>query len=208
MRKLKEKSGKINDRLRPYGSLFWEFFKIGLFTIGGGMAMIPQMQEVAVNKNKWMTDSEMVDCIAVSQSMPGVVAVNSATYIGRRQKGFKGAAVATLGVILPSFIIIILVAAVLGAIDENTYIQGAFTGIKAAVCGLIAVTVVRMGSSVLTGIFQWFLAAGALIVISLFDINAIWVIIAGMVSGICYSLIKSARLEKQKTGSEEQEEDK
>lgn len=208
MSKIKERVGKISEKLSPYISLFWEFFKIGLFTIGGGMAMIPQMQEVAVNKNKWMTDSEMIDCIAISQSMPGVVAVNSATYIGRRQKGFKGAAVATLGVIFPSFIIIILVAAVLGAIDENTYIQGAFTGIKAAVCGLIAVTVVRMGKSVLVGALQWCLAAGSLIVVSLFDISAVWVIIAGIVIGIFYSLIKSAYLEKKKTDREEREEDK
>lgn len=184
-----DKKNKLRERLYPYISLFWEFFKIGMFTIGGGMAMIPQMQEIAVNKKKWLSEEEMVDCIAISQSMPGVLAVNSATYIGRRQKGFRGAASATLGVIMPSFMIIILVSVVLGAIDQNTYVQGAFTGIKAAVCGLILVTVIRMGKSVMKGAVQWILAIGSFLVISLFDVSAVWVIIAGIAVGIGYSLI-------------------
>ena len=78
-------------------SLFWEFFKIGMFTIGGGMAMIPQIQQVVVDDKKWLTDEEMIDCIAISQSMPGVIAINSATYIGKKISGIKGSMSATLG---------------------------------------------------------------------------------------------------------------
>ena len=132
-----------------YLRLFWEFFKIGIFTIGGGMAMIPQIQQVVVKDKGWLSEEEMVDCIAVSQSMPGVIAINSATYIGRKTNGFSGAAAATTGVITPSFLIIILIVSFLGMVGENHYIQGAFVGIKAAVCGLItAVWAVLAGAVV------------------------------------------------------------
>ena len=82
---MSEKSKKTYNR-----NLFWEFFKIGIFTIGGGMAMIPQIQQVVVKDKGWLSEEEMVDCIAVSQSMPGVIAINSATYIGRKTNGVSG----------------------------------------------------------------------------------------------------------------------
>ena len=192
------------NRLRPYVSLFWEFFKIGLFTIGGGMAMIPQIQHIAVNEKKWLTDEEMVDCIAICQAMPGVIAINSATYIGRRVKGIRGALAATLGVVLPSFIIIIAAVSLLGSIGENFYVKGAFTGIKAAVCGLIIVTVVRLGRQILTSVFQWILAAVSLIAIGGFGITAVWVILAGAMAGILFSTLKiKAKTENEPENHEE-----
>lgn len=183
------KSGKGNS-IKEYISIFWEFFKVGIFTIGGGMAMIPQIQQVVVKDKKWLTEEDMLDCIAVSQSMPGVIAINSATYIGNRMKGIKGALAATLGVIAPSFIIIILAVTFLGAIGENRYILGAFTGIKAAVCGLIAVTAVRLARQSLTTVFQWILAAASLAAIGFFGITAIWAIIGGALAGVIYNSIK------------------
>lgn len=177
------------DKKRYNLKLFWEFFKVGIFTIGGGMAMIPQIQRVVVEDNRWLTDEEMIDCIAVSQSMPGVIAINCATYIGRRINGFTGAAAATAGVILPSFIIIILVVSFLGMIGENKYIQGAFTGIKAAVCGLILISAVKLGRQILKGPFQWVLAMGALIAIGVFGITAVWAVLAGAVIGILYNTL-------------------
>lgn len=175
---------------RQYAGLFWEFLKIGLFTIGGGMAMIPQIQQVAVKDKGWLTEEEMIDCIAVSQSLPGVIAINSATYIGKKIKGITGSLAATLGVITPSFVIIILVVTLLGAVGENQYVLGAFTGIKAAVCGLILVTVVRLGKQILNTVFQWILAVGALLAIGVFGVTAIWVILAGAVIGIVYNSIR------------------
>ena len=139
---MSEKNKKTYNR-----NLFWEFFKIGIFTIGGGMAMIPQIQQVVVKDKGWLSEEEMVDCIAVSQSMPGVIAINSATYIGRKTNGFSGAAAATTGVIAPSFLIIILIVSFLGMVGENHYIQGAFVGIKAAVCGLILISAGQAGQT-------------------------------------------------------------
>ena len=117
--------------------------------------MIPQIQQLVVQDKKWMDEDEMLDCIAISQSMPGVIAINSATYIGKRIRGVKGSLAATLGVVMPSFIIIILAVTVLGAIGENKYILGAFVGVKAAVCGLILVTAVRLAKQSLSSVFQW-----------------------------------------------------
>ena len=117
--------------------LFAAFFKMGLFTFGGGLAMLPLIQRTVVEDYQWMTEEEMIDCIAVTQAMPGVIAINAATYVGNKRKGFTGALSATLGVILPSFIVIILAVLFLGAIGENRYVDGAFTGIKAASCGRI-----------------------------------------------------------------------
>lgn len=153
------------------------------------MAMIPQLQEI-VRDRGWLEDDEMIDCIAISQSLPGIIAINMATYIGMKLRGFKGALAATLGVITPSFVIIILAVTVLDSIGDNTYIQGAFIGVKAAVCGLIIVTVARIGKKTLRSVFAWALAVLAFVAIIVFGINAIWVILAGAVMGIIYNSIK------------------
>ena len=151
--------------------------------------MIPQLQQIVVDK-KWLEEDEMIDCIAISQALPGIIAINAATYIGMKVRGFRGALSATLGVILPSFVIIIAVVTLLDSIGENTYIQGAFIGIKAAVCGLILVTVVRMGKKILRSVFAWILAILSFIAIVGFGINAIWAILAGAIAGIVYNTVK------------------
>ncbi len=181
---------KKKKKLNSCFGLFWEFLKIGLFTIGGGMAMIPQLQHVVVKEKGWLKEDEMIDCIAISQALPGIIAINAATYIGMKVRGIRGALSATLGVILPSFVIIILVVTVLDNIGDDPYIQGAFTGIKAAVCGLILVTVVRMGKKILRSVFAWVLAILAFAAIIVFGINAIWAILAGAVAGIVYNTVK------------------
>lgn len=188
--------GKMKNKILENKNLnlFWEFFKIGLFTIGGGMAMIPQIQQV-VRDREWLSDEEMIDCIAISQSMPGVIAINSATYIGKKTGGFGGALSATAGVVLPSFLIIILVVSLLGTVGENEYITGAFTGIKAAVSALILVSAIRLGKQILKGWFQWVLAVASLVATGVFGITAVWAIIAGAVFGIVYNSIRMKKKE-------------
>ncbi|MBQ9972186.1 MAG: chromate transporter, partial [Firmicutes bacterium] len=109
--------------------MFTGFFKIGMFTFGGGLAMLPLIQKMAVDDYKWLTEEEMVDCVAVTQAMPGVIAINTATYIGYKRRGFAGALFSTLGVILPSFMIIICAVLLLSTIGENKYVDSAFTAI-------------------------------------------------------------------------------
>ena len=167
--------------------LFWNFFKLGLFTIGGGMAMIPLIQNIVVDKMRWMTEEETVDCIAVSQGLPGVIAINMATYIGQKKKGLAGALTATIGVMLPSFIIIILVVKLLHGFGDNRYVLGALTGIKAAATGLIAYSAYKVGKQVLKGPFQWALALAAFVVIAFFEVSAVWTSRAGLAAGLVYS---------------------
>lgn len=186
-------------------SLFWEFFKIGMLTIGGGAAMIPQMQQTAVNDKGWLTGEEMLDCIALGQSLPGVIAVNMATFIGYRKRGLTGAVTATVGVVLPAFLSMIIVLMLLEAVGENRYITGAFTGVKAAVCGLIGVTSFRLmkqmcGKDKVKTAFNILLAAAALVAVGFFGITAIALILVGIVLGIIYNCIAIRR--ESRKGSE------
>ena len=167
-----------------YLELFWEFFKLGLFTIGGGMVMLPLIQNLVVEKKGWMTEEEAVDCMAIGQSLPGVIAINMATYIGRQKKGFLGALCATVGVVLPSFIIIILIIELLAHIGDSAYISGALTGIKAAATGLIGYSAYKMGKKILKGPFSWLLAGGAFVAVVWKGISAVWVILAGIAFGL------------------------
>ena len=178
-------------------NLFWEFFKIGLFTIGGGAAMIPQIQQVATEEKGWLTEDEMLDCIAMGQSLPGVIAINIGTYVGYRQRGLAGALAATVGVVLPAFLSILILVAVLGAIGDNPWIAGAFTGIKAVVCGLLIVTSVKLLLQMCKGrdgnyapknhvVFTVIMSVLSLIAVGFFGITAVLVILAGIVIGIVY----------------------
>ena len=130
-----------------YLLLFLEFFKMGALTFGGGYAMIPFIEETVL-RHGWMTTTELVDFIAISESTPGAFAVNISTYIGSEVGGFPGAIIATLGLVLPPFIIILLIAKVYERIKENTIVQGAMLGLKATVVGLIAATVLRVGREI------------------------------------------------------------
>lgn len=118
-------------------SLFWNFFQIGLFTIGGGYAMIPMITDVVVNHG-WMDIPSVVDFIAVAESTPGPFAINIATFVGSHAGGLVGAILTTLGVVLPSFLIILLIAKWFGRFGENPAVQGVLSGLRPAVIGLIS----------------------------------------------------------------------
>lgn len=122
-----------------YLYLFLEFFLIGLFTFGGGYAMIPLVRQVVIERG-WMTESLFMDFLAVAESTPGPIAINMATFVGATQGGVLGSIVATFGVVLPSFIIIVLIASLLRHILDNKYVQGFLKGIKPVIVGLILST--------------------------------------------------------------------
>ncbi|MBQ7094845.1 MAG: chromate transporter [Clostridia bacterium] len=128
--------------------LFLTFFKIGLFTFGGGYAMLPLIQ-AEVASNGWLSQEELVNFIAVSESTPGPFAINIATYIGTETGGILGAACATLGVVMPSFIIILLVAKIYDKFRKNKGVQGCMSGLKPAVVGMIGAAILSMVGTVL-----------------------------------------------------------
>ncbi len=127
--------------------LFLTFFRIGLFTFGGGYAMLPLVQEAVVNKG-WMSNEQIVDFIAVSESTPGPFAINIATYVGNETGGIIGAVCSTLGVVLPSFIVILIVAKCFDKFRKSKVVEGCMTGLKPAVIGMIGSAVVSIGMTV------------------------------------------------------------
>lgn len=149
-----------------YLQLFWEYFKVGLFSIGGGMATIPFLYDLS-GKTGWFTHGELADMLAVSESTPGAIGVNMATYVGFTTAGIFGALVATAGLVLPSIIVILLIARVLQQFRHNRFVEAAFYGLRPASTGLIAaagITVAGIAlmnlelyqlSGVWTDLFRW-----------------------------------------------------
>ena len=130
--------------MRELLSLFLSFAKIGVLTFGGGMSMLPMLQREVVEGKAWCTEEELTDYFAIGQCTPGIIAVNTATFVGQKQAGIAGGIAATLGMVFPSLVIIIAVAAVLGNFADIPAVKNAFAGIRVCVCVLIINAVVKL----------------------------------------------------------------
>ena len=173
--------------------LFLIFFKIGIMTFGGGIAMLPILEREIIDKKKWATKEELLDYYAVGQCTPGIIAVNTATFIGHKLKGISGGIAATLGVITPSVIIILIIASFLKNLTDIPFIQSAFNGIRVAVCALIISSVtglIKKGIKDYTGII---IALVTFMVIVLFSVSPIWIVIAAIITGITAKSIKEVK---------------
>lgn len=157
--------------------LFLLFFKIGLFTFGGGYAMLPLLQDELVKKRRFLEDEELLDLYSVGQCTPGIIAVNVATFIGYKRCGIKGAVAATAGMVMPSLLIITLLAAVLEKYMHNRYVSYAFAGIRICVAALIADIVYGLWKKSVTGYGAVAIFAGALLLLGIFNLSAVWVVI-------------------------------
>ena len=129
--------------------MFLTFAKVGVMTVGGGYAMLPILQREIVEKHQWATDAELTDYFAIGQCTPGIIAVNTATFIGRKHKGILGGIVATLGVVFPSLVIITLIAAFLTNFADIPLVRNALAGVNACVVALIASSVLKLGKTTL-----------------------------------------------------------
>lgn len=183
--------------------LFLTFFKIGLFTFGGGYAMISQIKENVVEKHKWLTDDELVQIIAIAEATPGPIAINMATYVGFKRKGFWGSAFATLGVVLPSFIIIFIISMFAEAFKQNEYVKYAFSGIKAAVAFLILKTGINMVKKMKKKLYPVIAFSVVLCLMILFELfavsfSAIYLILIGGAMGIVLYSILNVQKETKK----------
>lgn len=186
---LSEKMKRIPKML----SLFFTFLKIGLFTFGGGYAMIPLIQRETVDNKKWINDEDMLEIIAIAESTPGPIAINAATFIGYRVGGFFGALAATVGVVLPSFVIITAISFVLAAFQNVVWIRYAFNGIRAGVLALIVKALWSMYKQSPNGIFAYLIMFGAFVVTAFLPVNVIFVILFCAAAGIVQALIVSRR---------------
>lgn len=168
-------------------TLFLTFFKIGAFTFGGGYAMIPLIEAEVAEKQNWITKDDILEIFAIAESTPGPIAINSATFIGYKVCGVLGSALATLGVVLPSFIIITIIAYVLQEFQSLKVVQYAFFGIRAGVLALIVKAFITMYKKLKKSVFAYILAAASFLIAVFVDINLIYVIIGCAVSGLVYS---------------------
>ena len=180
--------------MAKYCELFTTFFKVGTFTIGGGYAMIPLIQREVVERHKWLSDEEMLDVIALSQTMPGIMAANIAAVVGQKLRGVKGALLAVLGNILMPIIFILLIAVFFRQFKDNPTVEHIFMGIRPAVVALIAApvfTLARKAGVTLRTVWIPLLAA---LLISLFGISPVLVILIALVIVWLYSKLIDNRL--------------
>ncbi len=173
--------------------LFLTFLRIGAFTFGGGYAMIPLIQREIVEKNKWLTDEDILDIIAIAESTPGPIAINSATFVGYKVAGFFGAFFSTLGVVLPSFIIILVISFVLEQFEALTAVQYAFNGIRAGVMALIVKALINMYKKCPKGWVTYVVIGASFAVVTFFNVNVLYVIIGCAVFGLITALIAEKR---------------
>lgn len=176
--------------------IFLIFLKLGTFTFGGGFAMIPLIEEEVVHKKKWADQQEIIDVFAVAQSIPGAIAINSATFIGYKIAGRKGAIVATIGVVIPSVFIITLIASVFSRFQDNEVVQAAFLGIRSCVVALILSATLSMGKKVVIDKLTLILTILTVISILALNVHPIITIIVGGLIGLMIVKCLPQRAEK------------
>lgn len=179
-----------------YWKLFTIFSKIGAFTLGGGIAMIPLIEREIVHKQKWIDEDEFIDIISIAQGAPGLIAVNVSIFVGHRIGGVKGSIVATLGSILPPFAIILLVAALFTSFKDNQTIQAIFKGIRPAVVSLIIAPAIRFGKRNKPDVIRILLIIAAILLIVIAKISPIWIIVATILGSVIYTAVKTKKTKK------------
>ncbi|MBR5428549.1 MAG: chromate transporter [Clostridia bacterium] len=179
--------------MNVYADLFLTFAKIGAFTFGGGYAMIPLIRRETAEKGKWISDEELTEIVAVAESTPGPIAVNAATYVGSRAAGFFGALLATLGVTLPSFCVILALSFLHSEFHELTPVRYAFFGIRAGVLALILRALFLMWKQTPKKVFSYAVFAAAFAVCAFLPIHPVIVIAACAAAGIVFSLVSERR---------------
>lgn len=184
-------------------TIFFSFLKIGAFTFGGGYAMIPLIEAEMIQKRSWLNREEFINLLIMAQSIPGPIALNTAVFVGYKTRGWKGAFAALLGVVIPSFVIILLIATVFTDFKDNHYVAAAFKGMRPAVVALIAAPLIGMSK----GMSWWkiLLAVGAAAAIWLAGLSPIWFIFAGAVVGIAWSFRSEGAEERVDTNKGEEE---
>ena len=169
--------------MRDLLDIFWSFLKIGAFTFGGGYAMIPLIQHEVIHRRRWIEERDFLDLLTLAQTAPGPIALNTAVFVGYKRRGYLGALSAIMGVIVPSFLVILVVAIFFASIRDNAYVDAAFKGMRPAVVALIVAPIIG-----LTKGMRWWLIAVALavaLVVWYFGISPVWFLIAGAVVGAC-----------------------
>lgn len=181
---------EMRDLMKIYWELICAFMRIGAFTFGGGYAMLPLIQKEIVDKKRWATEEEIMDYYAVSQCIPGIIMVNTATFIGYYLKGIPGAIVATLSVVTPSIVIISLIASILTTYSSLAIVQHALAGIRVAVCVLVLNAVIKLWKNGIKDAYGIIVFAFVLAVVSFTSISTVIIVILSAVAGLIYTTLK------------------
>ncbi len=176
--------------MKELSDLFWTFCRVGGLTFGGGYAMLPMLRHEVVGKRGWATDEEMLDYYAIGQCTPGVIAVNTATFVGYKQRGIAGGIFATAGVIFPSLVIIILIAAFMRNLTGNATLGHAFAGIRVCVVVLVMNTIVNLWKKSMVDATAYFLFFAALAASLFTSLSPIYIVLLAAVSGILAGRLK------------------
>ena len=193
----------MKDKLIRYVQLFTAFFKIGLFTFGGGMSMLPMLQRELVESKKWLTEEEILNYFAIGQCTPGIIAVNVATFCGYKRAGLSGAIVSTIGIVCPSWIVITLIAGSISRFSDIVWIQRAMKGVYVAVAALLARAVFTFGKKIITDFVTAGIAVGAFLAMSVWNVSGILIVLVAGIIGFCAQIIRNG-----KRASGRREEDK
>ena len=170
--------------MRELIEILWSFLKIGAFTFGGGYAMIPLIQHEVINHRRWLREGEFVELLTIAQTAPGPIALNTALFVGYKLCGYRGALAAVLGVVIPSFLIILVVAMFFADMRDNVWVDAAFKGMRPAVVALIVAPIVGLAR----GMNMWLMAVAAAIalVVWYFGLSPVWFLMAGALGGVLW----------------------
>lgn len=177
--------------LKLLTSLFISFFKTGAVTFGGGLAMLPLLKRELVDKKKWVTEEEIIDYFAIGQCTPGIIAVNVATFVGYKKQKLIGAIIATIGIILPSLIIITIIAACISNFSEVIFVKKALKGINIAVSALLLRAVFDFGKKTVFDIMTFLIAIVAFSLMLFFGVQGIWIVLGSAFLGWLFQTVKS-----------------
>jgi chromate transporter len=173
-----------------YGEIFYTFAKIGLFTIGGGYAMLPLLQKEVVDRKKWISSGEFIDLLALSQSIPGIIAINISIAAGYKLRKNRGSMVAVLGTILPSFVIILAIAVFFRSFQENLYINKMFRAIRPAVVALIAVPVFTVAKEIGINIKTVIIPLASAFLIVYWGVSPVYIVLIAAIGGMVYGKLR------------------
>jgi chromate transporter len=180
--------------MRTLVEIFWSFLKIGAFTFGGGYAMIPLIQHEVIKRRMWLSEGEFGDLLTLAQAAPGPISLNTAVFVGYKQRGYSGALAAVLGVVLPSFFIILAVALFFAGMRDNHWVDAAFRGMRPAVVALIVAPIVGLAKGM-----HWVLiavAAATSLVVWYFGISPVWLLMAGAMGGVLWAANNGRRMKR------------
>ena len=172
----------MKNKLKDFFELYFAFLKIGAFTFGGGLAMMPIMQRELIEKRGWVTEEELIDYFAIGQSTPGIIAVNVATFVGYKRLGWPGGIIGTLGVVTPSWVIIMILAGAISSIDKYPLAQKALKGINVAVAALLTSVIVKFSKKNIKNIWNAVFMLLAFVLIYFFKVQSVWIILAALLS--------------------------